>query len=260
MRRTAQSSYWVRSGPIPASATATATLTFAGNCCAASLTEPAYSRIGPPRLERSRPCALTKGACCSDAGGFRVCMTTDLTLPPSAAALTASSPQSAPVGIMILPPLAAAMSRKPGLTSICVTDITMSVLPEERVGLATSKNDAGGSPSTTTSACSQSCSTGRQGTTSGAPKRESFEAALAALLALTAASCIPGMPPASKTWATGRPTAPKPATATLRTMKLYFSSSEPRRARAVADELATWLATTRARCEIVQYCFDAELR
>ena len=191
-------------------------------------------------------------------------MTTEQTLPPSAAALTASRPHSAPVGTIMRPPCSSAIGRRnsrcwrtvqmrepadyvirmclfhaqarswharlryAGLAAVqtwrfllCVTDSTTRVFPALSVGSATLRNAEGGRASSTTSACACSSSGFDMQAVAPPSSFSSFEAALELEEALTAVRTRPGMPGFATSFsATGRPTAPRPATATRRRLMM----------------------------------------
>ena len=86
--------------PMPASDKATATLRFAGKPLAASRAVPRKTRMGAVMRLISRLCSAKNGAPSRPFTGLRVIIFTER-ISPSAAALTASRPISAPVGTMI---------------------------------------------------------------------------------------------------------------------------------------------------------------
>ena len=96
----AQISTTVRSGPIPASESAAATLTLAGKPAAAALALPENTRLGASSPSTEMRLRSRYGAPVRPPGGLWVVMRTDL-ISPSAAAVTASRPKRAPVGTMI---------------------------------------------------------------------------------------------------------------------------------------------------------------
>jgi DNA-binding transcriptional LysR family regulator len=107
----AQISARVASGPMPASDRATATLTLAGNPAIASRALPSNTLSGSFSPSRPMPRATRSGAPARPDGGLRVTICTEAIL-PSAAARTASSPSSAPVGTRMRAPVASARSTR----------------------------------------------------------------------------------------------------------------------------------------------------
>ena len=130
---------------------------------------------------------------------------------PSAAAMTASRPISAPVGTSKVPPAARASSIRSGCESKAPTDSTIACFLAFRNGVTICGSNAPGAHSTTTSAfgsrsaiASTAAFTGRVSTNSRARSR---------FLAETADSVTPGMLPAASVLASDLPMAPRPAMA-----------------------------------------------
>src|SRR5581483_3237235 len=194
----AQISIVVRSGPMPAIASAAATLTLAGKPRAASRAVPEKTRRAPA----------------SPLGGLRVIMWTR-SISPTAAACTASRPSSAPVGTRMRPPWSRARSTRSKLSSSAPQDSTTTVRPCSSAGSASSRNTAAGAHSTTMSACCHSSPSGTTGTFRAKPAIAA--SARARSRADTAASAAPSMP-RSRWPATTLPIAPNPAIATRLSM------------------------------------------
>src|SRR6202795_4869183 len=132
---------------------------------------------------------------------------------PSAAARTASSPISPPVGTRIRAPVSFARATRSQLSRSWPTLSGMNSLPRSITDDATARNMAGGRHSTTRSQVSASASaatTGMRPPTCGRLRR-----ALSRSRTETAVRTRPGIP-ASIRRATSRPTAPSPPNATLR--------------------------------------------
>ncbi len=130
---------------------------------------------------------------------------------PTAAACTASSAKSAPVGTKIRPPCARASSTRSKLSRSAPQLSEMTVRPCSSAGSANSRNTAAGAHSTTISASSHSRSSGTTGTLR--PNPSIARAAFAWSRADTAASAIPSIP-RSRCRATTVLIAPNPAMAT----------------------------------------------
>ena len=96
-------SIMVRSGPMPAIASAATTFTLAGKPAAASRAVPEKTSFGSFRPSTEIAFFTRCGAPASPFGGLRVVIVTEWIV-PSAAAATASSPSSPPVGTMMRPP------------------------------------------------------------------------------------------------------------------------------------------------------------
>src|SRR5258705_8761482 len=130
---------------------------------------------------------------------------------PSAAAVTASSPSSAPVGTMIWPPCSLARSTSAGRSSKAPQLSTMTALPASSMGRQMRSMMAAGAHSMARSACrgkSSSSTSGQQ-----IPCPSSRACALARSWAAAQASVRPGMPSWSRRAST-RPIVPRPAMAT----------------------------------------------
>ena len=153
----AQISSVVRSAPMPANASATATFRFAGKPAAASRGEPLKMRNGSLMSSIAILCSTKYGAPTRPRTGLRVIMRTEWMV-PSAAAVTASSPMSAPVGAMIWPPCSRARSISAILRSSAPMLNTIRVLPARSTGSAITGSRSAGAHSTTTSQCSASAS------------------------------------------------------------------------------------------------------
>ena len=153
----------VRSGPMPARLSAAATLTLAGKPFTASRALPSNTLSGALRSLTLMLFFTRCGAPSSPLGGLRVTMVTEW-IKPSAAACTASSPSSAPLGTTICAPCFAARSFTSGWASRAPTLITTSVRPFFSAGSAICRNTSAGAHSTTMSACSASSASGTTGT------------------------------------------------------------------------------------------------
>src|SRR5215472_11060840 len=144
-------------------------------------------------------------------------------MPPSAAAATASSPNSAPVGTRMRPPCRRAKSTRSKLSSNAPQLRTITVRPCSSAGSASSRSTAAGAHSTTTSANCQSPASGITGTFCAKPSIPAF--ARATSRAAMAASVSPSMP-SSRRWATTFPIAPNPPIAT-RKVTLFVLLVDP---------------------------------
>src|SRR4051812_24848417 len=205
----AQMSIMVRSGPMPASESAAATLTLAGNPAAASRAVPLNTSFAVFRPSTEMLCLTRYGAPTSPFGGFRVVIFTEWMV-PSAAAATASRPSSAPVGTRMRPPLALARSIRSGRGSSAPQDSTITCLPASSIGRQMRSRSEAGAHSIARSAClgnSSSSTTGQSMFCSFSQSR-----ALPALPVAMQASESPGRPSVSRR-ATARPIAPRPAMA-----------------------------------------------
>ena len=152
----AQISSRVRSGPTPASPSAAATFTLAGNPRAA-VARAAVEDL--QRLPRALPrrCRARRDTVRprDPPGGLRVIMVTD-SMPLSAAPRTASSPITAPLGTTICAPVARAASTRSAWSSSAPALMATSTFPARTTGSAISRNTAAGALSTTMSARSAS--------------------------------------------------------------------------------------------------------
>ena len=131
---------------------------------------------------------------------------------PTAAAVTASSPISAPVGTTIWPPCARASAIRSSFWSNAPALSTIAVLPRLTTGATICLTSLLGAHSTTMSAASASASSGSIfGFVARSPSQPRC---LSAFWAETAASSSPSIP-RSSSLTTFPPMAPRPATATL---------------------------------------------
>src|SRR6185312_15047863 len=131
---------------------------------------------------------------------------------PTAAAVMASSPISAPVGTTIWPPWVLASAIRSSFSSNAPTLSTTAVLPRETTGATIERTSLLGAHSMTISAASASASIGSAAGT--LPSLSSQPRCLSMFAAETAASSSPSMP-ASSAFATSVPIAPRPAIATF---------------------------------------------
>ena len=107
----AHTSIIVRSAPMPARPSAAATFRFSGKPIAASAAVPLNTCIGSVMFDMSMPLAWRCAAPSRPFTGLREIMRTEFIF-PSAAAVTASKPSSAPLGTMICAPCRRASSMR----------------------------------------------------------------------------------------------------------------------------------------------------
>src|SRR5476649_2013711 len=204
----AQMSMVVRSGPMPASASAAATLTLAGKPLAASRALPEKTSLGSVMPSISILLATRYGAPTSPLTGLRVFILTDW-ISSSIAAVTAFRPSSAPAGTMIWPPHSRASSSRCGAASSAPTLTATKVFPAASTRVATCTKRSAGRHSTTMSAVQPSASSG-----TGFFSVSRNLCALALSRAATPTRLKPGMP-SSSLRASALPMAPSPAMATF---------------------------------------------
>src|SRR5262249_50478734 len=147
----AQISIIVRSGPMPASASAAATLTLAGKPPAPPPAAPERTSLGPGSPSGERPLGSGKSGARQLRGGLPGCIGTGCIGPP-AAAVTASSPSGAPVGTMICPPRAFASSIRSGRGNRAPTESTITCFPASSIGRQMRSSTQAGVHSTARSA------------------------------------------------------------------------------------------------------------
>src|ERR1043166_829380 len=136
---------------------------------------------------------------------------------PSAAAVTASRPSSAPVGTIIWPPRSRARSIKVGCRNSAPQLSTITALPASSMGRQTFSMIAAGAHSIASSAWAGISSSATSGQSMRALSSQAC--ALARSFTATPASVRPGTPSASRRAST-RPMAPRPAMATRVMTKL----------------------------------------
>jgi hypothetical protein len=158
-------------------------------------------------------------------GGLRVIRRTEW-MRPSAAAVTASSPSSAPLGTMICPPRALASSIRSGRGSSAPAESTITCFPASNIGRQIRSSIGAGVHSIARSACA--------GNASGSTKAHAIRSLASQACTLTwsraaaQASVNPGMPAESLRTST-RPMAPRPATATRVVELTGFGTKRPPR-------------------------------
>ena len=194
---------------MPASDSATLTLTLAGKPRTAPRASPAYSRIGSLIPEMSMPCSTSKGAPSKPAIGLRVTRVTEWIV-PSRAALTASRPSSAPRGTTICPPCARARSISSGASSNAPALSTTRRRSRRSAGSPMARSSFDGAHSTTQSQRSAKASKSTQSTRLDKCSPIHWPAAEGSR-AVTASSANPGSWPASSARASALPMVPRPA-------------------------------------------------
>src|SRR6185437_14712971 len=132
---------------------------------------------------------------------------------------------SAPVGGKMRAPFCLARSTRSQCSRSCATESGMKMRPLSMAAIATSRNNAGGRHSTTTSQSSASAAGVRSATMS--PICGRLRRALSASRTATAASVRPGTAPSISRRATSIPTAPRPAKPTRKDLFAMRCSLAP---------------------------------